>query len=307
MAQFSLTFAPSIIGNMKYHGEYLGIDWLLAGGVLTLRVTGESYCTHDCVVPVPWRDHRVEIRALRFRGVLRVIGLNWFSGCINLLEVRLPAGVREIRGGAFRGCVNLRSVTLPADLEWIGSEAFMGCSELYSIDLPNGLCGIYRDAFRDCISLLRIELPMSLRRFGSCGPDDGLGPFSDIFGDCDVFLGCKKLKSITVHRFNELICAVDGVLFSRDHTHLLVYPEGCPSAIYRVPSGVTSVTCHAFNHNLHLCELYFPSSLTYLPGDALTGCTALELVELSGTALSRTGPKVFAGSMCAIRRLSNNN
>ena len=63
-----------------------------------------------------------------------------------------------------------------------------------------------------------------------------LGPcVSDITGL--VFEGCTSLESINVNADNENYCCVDGAVYTKDMTSIIVCPEGktaeeCPPVLY---------------------------------------------------------------------------
>lgn len=71
-------------------------------------------------------------------------------------------------------------------------------------------------------------------------------------------------ENIVVNPENEHYCAIDGVLFTKDKSKLLVYPQFKKDKEYVVPEGVIEIDAYAFSTN-KLCEVIkFPTTLKKL-------------------------------------------
>ncbi|SDB50621.1 Ig-like domain-containing protein [Butyrivibrio sp. INlla16] len=67
------------------------------------------------------------------------------------------------------------------------------------------------------------------------------------FGMFDyIFSYCYRLKAITVSSNNNELCAVNGVLYSKDMSILYNYPCGKTAPAFYVPETVTDICCTAF-------------------------------------------------------------
>ena len=106
-------------------------------------------------------------------------------------------------------------------------------------------------------------------------------PDSVISIDGSAFDGCTSLAEITVSPDNKNYSSVDGVLFNKDGSELIVYPKGNGRSAYTVPDGVTSISGSAFSGCTSLTEIVIPDSVTSIGESAFSGCTSLSKVKLS--------------------------
>jgi len=85
-------------------------------------------------------------------------------------------------------------------------------------------------AFNECTSLTSINIPKNVESLGFA-----------------VFNDCPSLTQITVNPDNLNFCAVDGILFNKDKTKLIKYPEGKEITQYVIPDFVTFIGSYAFS------------------------------------------------------------
>ena len=98
-----------------------------------------------------------------------------------------------------------------------------------TVDLPDGLTHIGDYAF--CRSLItEIMVPESVT---------SIGPYA--------FEECESLQSINVEPENSAFCSEAGVLFSKDKTELIRYPEG-KAGRYDIRAEVIKLGEHAFRN-----------------------------------------------------------
>ena len=55
------------------------------------------------------------------------------------------------------------------------------------------------------------------------------------------------------------------MLFSKDKTELIAYPEGKQETQYTIPDFVTKIRGNVFGYQTHLKEIVVPSSVTEFP------------------------------------------
>ncbi|MBQ6130512.1 leucine-rich repeat domain-containing protein [Candidatus Saccharibacteria bacterium] len=79
-----------------------------------------------------------------------VIGIEAFSGAINLRKVVIPEGVYVISIDAFYDCRALENLRLPSSLKCIDNGAFEGCRGMLKLRIPDGVELIGFEAFKDC-------------------------------------------------------------------------------------------------------------------------------------------------------------
>ena len=192
------------------------------------------------------------------------IGSSAFDNCTSLSKVKLPNSLTKIGNSAFRGCTSLTEITIPDSVTEIGSSAFYRCTSLSKVKLPNSLTKIGNSAFRGCTSLTEITIPDSV-----------------ISIDGSAFSGCTSIAEITVSPDNKNYVSVDGVLFSRDMSTLLVYPKGNKRNTYTVPDGVTQIGGSTFSGCTSLTEITIPDSVISIDGSAFSGCTSIAEITVS--------------------------
>lgn len=176
-------------------------------------------------------------------------------------NVVVPEGVTSIGNGAFRGCDSLTSITLPEGVTKIGNGAFQNCANLTAVTLPDSPLHIASDAFQNDHNLTQLILPRGVQEIEA-------GAFQD-----------SGLTAIRVDPENERFISVDGVLFSKDGTQLLIYPNA-KSGDYIAPEGVRAVANHAFSWCHALTSATFQSGLVSIGPFAFVECTQLQSVHL---------------------------
>jgi len=70
---------------------------------------------------------------------IETLGIEAFSGCIELEDINIPEGVEEIPERCFYNCTSLKSIKLPNSLKRIKSAAFTGCRGLKTIEFSVNL------------------------------------------------------------------------------------------------------------------------------------------------------------------------
>ena len=108
----------------------------------------------------------------------------------------------------------------------------------------------------------------------------------------DAFNNCKKLTAINVTEDNRYFSSIDGVLFNKDKTVLIRYPEGKTNTAYTIPYGVTNIAECAFYGCEYLTSITIPNSVTNISKSAFEGCTSLSSVSL-GDNVTYIGERAF--------------
>ena len=183
-------------------------------------------------------------------------------------EYIIPDSVTSIEKNAFEESDKLTSITLPDSVISIGMHAFWDCSELASINIPDSVTSIGDNAFSFCSELTSIDIPASVTSIGKC-----------------AFGLCSKLTSISVAENNENYCDIDGVLFNKDKTEILSYPEGKSDNEYIIPDGVTSIGEGAF-WGCELASISIPDSVTGIGEDAFWSCSGLTSISIPDSVAS---------------------
>jgi len=191
------------------------------------------------------------------------IGDYAFAKSTGLTSVTIPSSVTSIGSYAFYSCTGLSSVTIPSSVTSIGTWAFCSCWGLTSIDLSTSVTSIGDGAFWGCIDLTTIAIPASVNKIGSY-----------------VFMGCTGLTQINADAANTNFSSVDGVLYNKDKSTLLVYPSARSDVSYTIASSVDTIGAYAFGYCNNLTSITIPSTVVYITGFAFCMCNGLTSVYI---------------------------
>ncbi len=107
---------------------------------------------------------------------IKVIGMDAFNGCTQLINLELSEGLECIKEETFQGCTSLQHIIIPSTVKRIGQQAFLGCRQLRNVKLCEGLDEqIEYPAFEGCTLLYE-----GIRRLPSveeCGAFRGIGRY----------------------------------------------------------------------------------------------------------------------------------
>ena len=191
-----------------------------------------------------------------------------FGDCTNLVSVTIPNSVEGIGDNAFSGCTSLTSITLPGSVTYIGNNAFSGCTSIRSITIPNSVKGIGNNAFSGC-SIKSIIIPNSV---------------TSIFPSS--FDGCTSLTAINVAAGNRYYVSVNGVLYNKNKTTIIRYPEGKKDKSYSILDSVTCIDSHAFDSCTNLTSITIPNSVTSIDSYTFGGCISLTSIVIPKSVTS---------------------
>ncbi len=205
------------------------------------------------------------------------MGTDVFSNCIKLTKVTIPAGVKTIGDSTFLGCTSLKSITIPNSVTSIGDYAFSDCTSLKTVKIGNSVTSISYAAFQCCTSLPEVTIPASVKSIGESS-----------------FADCESLTKITVSKKNTEYSSSKGVLFDKNKTTLIKYPEGKSSVSYKIPGSVKTIGEAAFAGCRKLTSIQIPSSVKNIGSNAFLNCTSLKTVEMH-YGLKSVGSCAFEG------------
>lgn len=238
------------------------------------------------------------------------IGTTAFYGCTGLTNVTLPAALVTLESNAFSGCTGLTGVTIPANVQTIRYDPFSLCKNLTAITVdaanatfmsiggvvfnkaqttlilyPDGKTGPYIVpdnvtkievfGFSNCKGLTSLNLPASFNSIRDY-----------------IFDGCTALTTITVNAANTTFSSLDGVLFNKSQSTLVLYPGGKAGA-YTIPYGVTGIERHAFLGCTGVSSVTIPSSFTSIGQDTFSSCPGLTSVIIPASVTSIVGSAFY--------------
>ena len=197
------------------------------------------------------------------------------SGVV-IVPATFPDGspVTSIAPRAFAGNGLITSIIMPDSVTNIGLGAFYNCYSLTNVAMGNGLVGIGENAFFGCSALPSVSIPKSTVTIGK-----------------GAFVGCSSLRAFTVDPLNTSYASADGVLFTKDMTGLLQYPQ-YKSGNYVIPGSVVVIAEAAFSGCNLLGSVAMSDGVEKIGDSAFASCYSLVAVTLS-QALTSIGNAVF--------------
>jgi len=232
-------------------GEY--VNWQIeTNGVLTISGFGRmwDYPGQGTCTGVPWCDFKYFLKTVVITGEVTYVGRDAFKFSDVLESVIIGDSVTEIGAGAFYDDYALKNVTIGSGVTTIGTNAFASCSALEKVIMGDHVTSINSGAFGGCSSLKAITLPDSLTSIDS-GAFSGCKLFTSVVIPASVsyinetaFSGCSSLESLSVSDENQYYSVVDGILFNKNLTSLVMCLATKTSAI--IPESVTYIADYAF-------------------------------------------------------------
>ena len=157
------------------------------------------------------------------QNICAVSGIGSYTGTeLVIPEEYNGRKVVRINEAAFRNNTKIESVVIPSTIQTLNQYSFSGCTKLKSVTI-----------LAENVTDLEKE----------------------------NFLGCTSLTEFIVNNGNASYKAVDGILFSKDLTKLIRYPQGKQGTEYTVPSTVTILETRAIDQNQYLEKIIIPDTV----------------------------------------------
>ena len=222
-----------------------------------------------------------------------------FNGCSKLTSAVIPDNVTEISYSAFSECSNLATVSIGKGVTDIYPYVFSDCPKLESFTVADA-----NTAYKSVDGVLFNKTGTTLINYPAAKtgteyviPDtvtelgDDAFMYSNLVSitvgknvsslTVGAFYDCSKLESFTVADDNTEYSSVDGVLFNKDKTNLIIFPANKSASLYNVPATVTDIGEYAFRDCDRLVSVSIPDSVTDIDVDAFVGCKILEAINVS--------------------------
>ncbi len=203
--------------------------------------------------------YNTAITELDLSGTDASIGMSAFDNCNSFETVKL-SGVKTIGQYAFYNCRKLTSVELSENLTTIESGAFQSCVALKNIDIPNKVTKLNGITFGNCISLKNVSIGSGCTSISS-----------------SAFLDSNAIEKITVAEDNKNYTVVDGVLYNKDMTTLVLYPKN-RSGEFTVLDTVTTIAVYAFDNSPNLTKVTIGKNVKTIGTSAFGECKSLKTV-----------------------------
>lgn len=215
IAQFSVLI-NEVWAEVINGGDADGVSWTYDSETHTVTFSGSGELKYE------WRNEAFQA------------GFN----PVDVEHVIIEEGITSIGDEAFGWVMpyypRLKTVEIPNTVINIGDFAFTSCCELKNIQIPNSVTSIGYAAFSLCDSLEKITIGTGLTSLDDTGLDW-----------CTV-------STIEVDENNQYFCVVDGVLFNKDKTELILYPAMNEAESYEIPGSVERINHGAFYNAYNL-------------------------------------------------------
>ena len=221
------------------------MTWAFYGdGTLVISGEGDMYAFYfdeegTGEVHTPWRKYAEQIKSLVVEDGVTSIGSCAFYRCINLADVLLADSVEYIYSSSFEFC-DFSELTLPENLKLIGDNAFSFNYSIEKLFIPENVNDIGENAFRLCGNLDYIIVDANNKWYSSDS---------------------------------------NGILFNKDKTVLIKFPQGKTLSSYSIPSGVETIGAYAFEF-AHLSTVNLPDSLEVISDSAFLYCENLLSIRI---------------------------
>ena len=171
-------------------------------------------------------------------------------------SVEIQEGITNIARESFYHLLNLTTVTIASTVKSIGFFSFMACQNLETINIPASV---------ESISVYAFE-------------------------------GCSKLNTITVDANNKYYSGSNGVLFNKNSTTIVYYPNGKTETSYTLPATVEVIGTNAFSSRQYLTDIILSNSVTKIEDYAFDSCDKLTTIQIPASVTSITH---YAFSHCS--------
>ncbi len=232
------------IGNYAFAKNY-GLKSISLGKNLSSLgnyAFGENSIIESCTVNSSNKYFTVESNVLFNKGKTELI---LYPSNKTDSSYTIPNTVKKIKTASFYGNENIKTVKISNSVTEIETGAFVKCTNLANITLGTGLKTIKDYAFND-VGITSIDIPAGVTSLNSI-----------------AFIGSTKLNAINVDSKNTVYTSVNGVVFTKDKTKLLMYPRGKTEESYNIPNTVKTIGESAFI-DAKITSIVIPSSVKTL-------------------------------------------
>jgi len=242
-----------------------------------------------------WGNRNIE--TLIINSNVENIDIGAFGNCINLENIVLPfigasiiATDNEAKFGYIFGTTSytggvatnqngvsyyipnsLRNVQI-ISVENLVDDAFRNCNRLVSVILPDDLIIIGDNVFFGCTNLKTIIIPKLVEHIG-----------------VDVFYSCSTLTSIEVDANNSFYSSLEGVLYNKDFSELILYPSGKEDEEFIILYSVINIIENAFIANYYLVKIIILAKVEEIAENNFIEYTNLKDIEVNESNLNYTG------------------
>lgn len=190
--------------------------------------------------------------------------LKMYSGRDSVITI--PDGVKRIsyKFGSYNSEIDfIKKVIMPQGVKTIEARVFTNCIALEEVVLSDGLEKIEAYAFEGCSSLKSIVIPDTVKSIG-----------------VGVFKNCSALQEILVGENNRFYTSINGVLYSKDKSTLICYPEGLKIESVDFLNNVTRIDDYALAGHKELISFNCADTILEFGTGVFKNCSSLKKVKI---------------------------
>ncbi len=158
-------------------------------------------------------------------------------------------------------CYELNTEDGTATVTSVQDNSVVGAFVIKDSVTHNGISfqitGISGGALSECENITSVTIPSSI---------------TNVSGYIKFATSGKGVNNIFVDPENENYASVDGVLYTKDMSTLVRFPEAKTSANWSIPVGVKTIADRAFYECENLSEVKLPTSITTIESNAFHNC-----------------------------------
>lgn len=156
------------------------------------------------------------------------------------------------------------NLVIPSSLDGYRVVAVESCanSNLVTVTIPDTVFSLGNICY-DCPSLQSVHIGSSVRYIN-------YPPVSS----------CSSFTAYSVSSSNPYYTSVNGVLFTKDMTRLISYPQAKSESTYTIPAAVTEIGINAFFKNNNLTSVNIPGTVKTIREYAFRDCHGLTSVDI---------------------------
>ena len=174
-------------------------------------------------------------------------------------------------------------------IDTIGYQSFGNNLIAHRIRIAEGIKTIEPYAFWRTVNLTEIHFPDSLETIGEAN-FWGCDQLTEIHIGKNVsamemsFVYCKGLLNINIDQENQNYSSIDGVVFSKDRTAIVLYPGGKEATSFSIPDGVEMIERECFFGHSYLSHIDMPDTVRSIGWNAFGVCKNITNIVLPASA-----------------------
>ena len=252
------------------------------------------------------------LKEITIPGSVKEIKDSCFSEIWGLSKVTINNGVEKIDGGAFYGTA-IKEIEIPASVLTIDDSAFSDCGKIQTINvaIDNQNYSSQNDSLynKDKTKIIRypsgkkdteFEVPSTVKEIGnscfsSCGNLGKIQITSNVEKlATSSFVNQGNLTEINVVSENQYYSSEDGVLFNKDKTEFIKWPQGKSLTEYTVPRTVKTIKASSF-YASNIKSIIIPPSVEKMESYVFdrSGITKIVCQEQDGKGVKEIGYRCF--------------